>query len=171
MKESFELKKYKGLVLLCLTVCALIYIFFRPEGSLINIVINLFVPETFLTFKEKVRTALPLPESIIYSLPGGLWVFSATMVARNLQLNIFNKRIHLEWLPMLFALWLELLQYGSLLKGRFDWVDIWYVLVLGLLAKFFFNTNYKRYTSLNAFNQQAWAFTFVFACVFMAHVF
>ncbi len=171
MNGSRELKKYKGLVLFCLAVCALIYIFYRPEGSLINIFLNLFLPETFLAVKETIRTTFPLHEAIIYSLPGGLWVFSATLVARNLRLHVFGKSINLEWLPMVFALWLELLQYFLLIKGRFDWVDILFVLSFGFLAKFFFNKRSTQYTALNAFNQQGWAFTMIFLCVFMAHVF
>ena len=171
MNTADKLKKYKALVLVCLSTCAFIYIFYRPEGSLINIFLNLFLPDTFLAYKETVRIILPLHEAIIYSLPGGLWVFSATIVARNLRLNIFSKVINLEWLPMTFALWLELLQYFSLVKGRFDWVDVLFVLLFGFLAKYFFNKRYTGHTSLNTFNQQGWAFTLVFLCVFMAHVF
>jgi hypothetical protein len=163
--------KYNLLVLACLLLCALIYIFYRTESSLINIVLNGFMPDTFIGFKEGVRNILPLHEAIIYSVPGGLWVFCATLMARNLLLPIFQKQFNLEWFPMGFALWLECWQYFGVVKGRFDLVDILFVLVFGLLAKFIFNRTYNHPIFFNTLNKQRLAFTFIFLSVFMAHVF
>ncbi len=129
------------------------------------------MPDSFLVFKESVRNLIPLNETIIYSLPGGLWVFSATIVSRNLGLKVAERFINLEWLPMTFALWLEALQYFSLIKGRFDMVDILLVLVCGLGAKFLFARHENRITSFSWQSQQSVAFALVFLCVFMAHVF
>ena len=98
-------------------------------------------------------------------------MFSATLVARKLQLNILQKKINLEWLPMTFALWLEALQYIGLVKGRFDWIDVLFVVLFGLIAKIVFNNREKGMTSFSWQSQQSVAFTLVFLCVFMAHVF
>ena len=124
-----------------------------------------------LIFKQQVRLALPLNEAIVYSFPGGLWVFCATLLASRLKIDYKFNSIHLTWLPMLFALWLEFWQFFGMVKGRFDVMDILFVLSFGLLAKMLVSYQALPENNFAVSNKPSRAFIMVFACVFMAHVF
>ncbi len=172
MSDAAKVKINYTLVFIFLLACLFIYIFYRPEGTLINIMLREFLPnEWLLNFKHSVRTALPLHNAIIYSLPGGLWVFSATVLARKLNLRFFQKQINLEWLPMGFALWLEFWQYFGIVKGHFDMMDIYMVLLFGTVAILVYKPMKFQQQLLFPFHRRSVVFISVFICVFLGHVF
>lgn len=171
MKQDESVKKFNGLIIVLLFICLVIYIFYRPEGTLINIILNsIFSQELLLSFKESVRSAVPLNNAYIYSLPGGLWVFCATLLSYKLRTRLFQREINLEWLPVAFAVWLEVGQLIGLVKGRFDLMDLTLVVLFFLLAKIFLGGSGQKQLSL-ALNRRSFKFILGFICVFMAHVF
>jgi len=172
MSDAAKVKINYSLVFIFLLACLFIYIFYRPEGTLINILVaEFFSSKHFLSVKDSVADVLPLNELIIYSLPGGLWVFSASILARNLRLRLFNKQINLEWLPMVFALWLEFWQYFGIVKGRFDVIDILIVLLFGFTALLAHRPMQLSHRMLFPFHRRSAFFMLVFVCVFLGHVF
>ena len=159
-------------VVVSLLACLFIYVFYRPEGTLINIILNDILPsDMLLSLKQSVRFHIPLNDTVVYSLPGGFWVFSATVLARKLRLRLFKKQVNLEWLPMSFALWLEFWQYFGVVKGRFDIVDILLVIIFGLLAIVAHKPMQFQQQLVFPFHRRSVAFAFVFVCVFLGHVF
>ena len=161
-----------GTIILFLIVCVFVYVFYRPESTLINILLGYVMHEPgWLSFKAFIRDVLPLPKWIIFSLPGGLWVFAATMLSKKLKLRLWRVTFSAMWLPMLFALWLEFWQLMGVVKGRFDWMDVLLVILFGLSAILF--PEYKMLKSKRNifFERQRLAFGFVFFSVFMGHVF
>lgn len=71
----------------------------------------------------------------IYNLPAALWVFSTTLLSLDFKIKIFNKKsISLIYLPILFVIGLECLQYFNITDGTFDILDILIPLLLWLMA-------------------------------------
>jgi hypothetical protein len=172
MSDASKVKINYSLVFIFLSACLFIYIFYRPEGTLVNIVLSdIFPNESLLSLKKYVTNVLPLHELIVYSLPAGLWVFSASILARNLRLRLFKKQINLEWFPMAFALWLEFWQYFGIVKGRFDVADIFIVLIFGFMALVAHRPMQLSPRMLFPFHRRSAAFMIVFVCVFLGHVF
>ena len=172
MSDDAKVKINYSAVFLFLLVCLFIYTFYRPEGTLINILLaDMFPSDSWLNTKQLIRSVLPLNEILIYSLPGGLWVFSSTVLARKLQVHFFSKRINLEWLPLCFALWLEFWQYFGVIQGRFDIIDVLMVVVFSSFALVAYKPMQFQQQLLFSFSKRTVAFTTVFICVFMGHVF
>lgn len=172
MSDAAKVKINYSVVFIFLLACLFIYVFYRPEGTLINIILNDVSPNGLLiNLKQSIQSLLPLNETIIYSLPGGLWVFSATVLARKLQIRISTRKINLEWLPMTFALWLEFWQYFGIVKGHFDLMDIFMVVLFGLSALLAFKPMKLTPQTLFPFHRRSAAFLLVFVCVFLGHVF
>lgn len=172
MSDLVKVKINYATVFIFLLSCFFIYVFYRPESTLINIILSdVFPSESFLSFKESLRFILPLNEIIIYSLPGGLWVFSASILARKLRLQVAGRKINLEWIPMAFALWLELWQYFGIVKGRFDIADILIVVMFGVTALVAYRPMKLSQQTLSLFHKRSAAFLLVFICVFLGHVF
>lgn len=152
--------------------CVFIYVFYRTEDTLINLILLQLLPNSeLLLFKETIRSTVAFPAWVIYSLPGGLWVFAASILARKLRLRIFSKNICIEWAPMFFALWLEFWQYVGIVKGHFDVLDILIVLIFGLTAMSVKKPMQLSTQTLFPFHKRSTIFVFVFVCVFLGHVF
>jgi len=159
-------------IIFSLLACIYVYVFYRPEGTLINILLSKLLPQTdWLAIKTSVRQMWPLPKWVIFSLSGGLWVFAATMLARQLKIYFYNVTIHAKWMPMLFALWLEFWQWMGIVKGRFDWMDVLLVLLFGVGAIAIPVHNIQLGKKYIQHERQQWLFAFVFLSVFMGHVF
>src|SRR5687768_16990834 len=81
-------------VAIALSVSLFIYLFYRSERTVVNELILLFVSfESYMVIKSMVVHALPLNELIIFSIPGGLWVFSATTLSQGFYIRIREHRI------------------------------------------------------------------------------
>ena len=108
-----------------LLFCLFIYLFYRTERTVVNqMAITVFSPSGFRAVKEWVNGVLPLHEFIVYSLPGGVWVMSATLLSASLFVRLGSTRIQLVLVPFVFAVGLEWLQFAHLVAGRFDWSDL-----------------------------------------------
>lgn len=87
--------------------------------------------------KKIISTKKDIPEWFIYSLPDGIWIFSyVTMI-----LLIWNYRINKEsffWILVvpIIAVMSEFLQLYNVVSGTFDYLDIIFYLVGGVIPFF-----------------------------------
>jgi len=115
-------------------MAAIIYLIYRDSSILLN---HLFLPFRIETTLEKqlIQDLLPLPNWIIYSLPGGIWVYVTTIIA------IKNEHIEYKFtgviilVPSIYAVVLEFLQFFHFTDGTFDWVDLLIIFVAAFAAK------------------------------------
>lgn len=105
--------------ILPLFLSLIIYILFRPQDVAVNKIINLLVPH--YSFINEINVS----NWVIYSLPGGLWVYSF--------LSIFmmknKKGILFSLIPLGGAMAIEVFQYFQLTDGTFDWLDVLFYLL------------------------------------------
>jgi len=119
------LKKHYWYIFFAMIFSLFIYVFYRTDKTLINqLVIYLFSFKTYDGLKSSINLALPLNKYIIYSLPEGLWVFCITLTSKEFYFNLYQKRINCVFIPLVFAIGLELMQLIHLTNGRFDFLDI-----------------------------------------------
>jgi hypothetical protein len=85
--------------------------------------------------RQQVQELLPLPNWVIYSLPGGIWVYVTTIIAKKYDgsENKFIKGITL--IPSIYAVGLEFLQLFHFTDGTFDWVDLLIIFMASIAAK------------------------------------
>lgn len=154
-----------------LLFCLFIYLFYRTENTVVNqMAITVFSPSGFRAVKEWVIGFLPLNEFIVYSLPGGVWVLSATLLSSSLFVRLGSMRIQLVLVPFVFAVLLELMQFFHLVAGRFDWSDLSVYLFFWGLG---FWLNGKRESPANMFSPftlRSAICIFSYAIVSLAHV-
>jgi len=154
-----------------LLFCLFIYLFYRTESTVVNqMAITVFSPSGFREVKEWVNVILPLHEFIVYSLPGGVWVLSATLLSSSFFVSLGTIRIQMVLVPFVFAVGLECLQFVHLVAGRFDWSDL-------LLYIFFWGTGLlladKRESPANLFSPftlRSAICIFSYGIVLLAHV-
>lgn len=102
-----------------------IYLFYRTGKTVVNdLILNVISCDQFLILQKEVSSAIPVPEHIIYSLPGGLWVFCVTLASKRFFIAFGETRVNLLFLPLIFAIGLELFQLLHFTNGRFDIWDI-----------------------------------------------
>ncbi len=116
-----------GALLLCLGL----FVLYRSEACVVNHLARLLLPDAVLDELRKGRGAMP--DFIVYQLPGGLWVFAATLVSWSTRIVLANRRVSLALLPLVSALGIELMQFLQWTDGTFDPGDAWACLV-GFLA-------------------------------------
>jgi hypothetical protein len=103
----------------------IIYLFYRSELCLVNVWVDNILPSTsFTTVRSAFQSALPLPDFVVYQIPGGLWVFAATLASGSGTLRIFNSRLSFGLFPLLAALGIELFQAVDLTDGTPDPGDV-----------------------------------------------
>ncbi|RYZ31252.1 MAG: hypothetical protein EOP49_39285, partial [Sphingobacteriales bacterium] len=130
------MKRYYAIAASALLLALFLYLFYRTEKTLVNIMLREIVGMARAHgIRQFVVQHLPLPEWMVYSLPGALWVFAATLLSRQLYLNLPNYSIPLSVLPALYAVMMEFLQLAHWLPGTFDFTDALLALAFGLLAK------------------------------------
>ncbi len=115
-----------------LLLAAALYLAFRPEEVVIN---ALLLPRLAWVreAREILSSAVSLPAVVIYCLPGGLWVLSATLVASSAVVSVRQRELSCAPLPLGFVLLLELLQTLGVTDGTPDPMDaIVAVLAAGL---------------------------------------
>lgn len=102
-----------------------IYALYRSPHTTCNRLISNLISNTNITdTRLAVQKALPLPSILNGSLPGGLWVFAATIISGNLFIPYKSHRIKLHWLPCLIAVFFEIQQLLGFSKGTFDSFDM-----------------------------------------------
>jgi hypothetical protein len=153
-----------------LLVSLFIYAFYRTDKTEVNQWIIYFVSfESYSQVKAIVTSTLPLDGSIVYSLPGGLWVFCATALALGFYFEFGDLKVYIGPLPMLFATGLEFCQLTHLAHGTFDARDIMFYGVAWLMATWLFNSRSKQ-NILSPLTLHGFMCLSCFFCVFLAHV-
>lgn len=135
-----EVEKHKNLIFNYLYLFSLaflaasIYFLFRDKTILFNQFFSTFGFDG-LQEKQRIQEIIPVPNWIIYSLPGGIWVYVASIFAHKFEKKLFYFPVHVYILPAIYALGLEFCQLCHLTDGTFDWLDLLFVLIGVYLAK------------------------------------
>jgi hypothetical protein len=158
-------------VTIALLVSLFIYLFYRSEKTLVNELILLVVSyDTYVAIKTVIADALPLSELLIFSIPGGLWVFCVTTLSEGFYIKIADREIQAAVVPVLFAVGLELCQLVHLTNGRFDMLDIASYLLFWSLACYFFEPRESQQKALSPFTLPGFICLACFLSVYLAHV-
>lgn len=151
------MKKYHIYIILPLIISLIVYIFFRSENIIINqIIYNIYPKSHYFTFN--------LSNFIIYNLPQGLWVFSATLIAKNLYIKKFN----LAFLPLIFSFYIETIQYYHLTNGTFDYWDLITATIGFITAYSSISCPYKKEQLFCTFNFRTILFSSSYLIVFLS---
>ena len=122
---------YLYLILLSL-LAAGIYLVYRDSSILINqFFLSLELENIFA--RKQIQELLPLPQWVIYSLPGAIWVYITTILAVKFEKT--ERKYTIANYPILFSVGLELFQLFHFTDGTFDWVDLILILIAGYFAK------------------------------------
>ncbi|HTE28445.1 hypothetical protein [Flavitalea sp.] len=145
--------------------------FYRTEKTVINdIFISMVSCDNFVGWRKTVSTHLPLNETIIYSLPEGLWVFCITLTSKFLFLKVGDREIQLLFLPLVFSIGLELFQLFHLTNGRFDLWDIGVSILFWATANYFISYETKRQNIFDPFTMKSVICVSSYLIVYLAHV-
>ena len=159
------------LISLCLLFSLFIYLFYRTEDTVVNnIFLSLISFDFFVELRNNIKNALPLNEYIIYSLPEGLWVFCITLTSRFLFFKIGKHEISLLYLPLVFAIGLELFQLFHFSNGYFDFWDIGASILFWAIAAYLMPFVNKRQNILNPLNLNSLICIISYLIVYLAHV-
>src|SRR5687767_836907 len=98
------MKRTYSLTVMTLFVSLFIYLIYRTEKTVVNELMLLFLSfDTFAEIRSSITNSLPLNGPIVFSLPGGLWVFCATALSNGLYVKFGNRKICMVLVPILFA--------------------------------------------------------------------
>lgn len=157
-------------VAVALGVSLFVYAFYRSEKTLVNsLIIMILSVETYSGLKQAIVNSIPLSDLIIFSIPGGLWVFCATAVSEGFYITIRGRKFQVSLVAVLFAIGLELCQLIGLTNGRFDLLDIAAYLFFWSLAAFIFETNNTQ-KKLSPFTLPGFICVACLLSVYLAHV-
>jgi hypothetical protein len=163
--------KRKYSVALALLISLFIYVFYRSEKTVVNELIVFFLSfETYSVIKSSIVGAMPLNEIIVFSLPGGLWIFCATALSQDLYIRLRNYTVQLYLVPISFAIGLEFCQLIHLTHGSFDLWDLVFYLIFWLLAFYSYRFRRLRQNLLSPFTIRGFSWLVCFLSVFLAHV-
>lgn len=158
-------------VSIALGISLFIYAFYRSEKTLVNsIIIMCLSIDTYTAMKSFVVQAIPLDELIVFSIPGGLWVFCATAVSEGFYVRVRNRRIQVAIVPVVFAIGLEFCQLIHLTNGQFDLLDIAAYLFFWSLAAFIFESHETQQKKLSPFTLPGFICVACILSVYLAHV-
>jgi hypothetical protein len=158
-------------VTIALGVSLFIYAFYRSEKTLVNsLIIMVLSLETYAGLKDLIVSAMPLDELIIFSLPGGLWVFCATAVSQGFYVRAWNRKLQVAIVPVLFAIGLEFCQLVHITQGRFDVLDVAFYLFFWSLATYIFESYDNQQKVLSPFTLPGFICLACLLSVYLAHV-
>jgi hypothetical protein len=156
---------------IALLISLFIYLFYRTDKTVVNeLAILLLSYDTYASLKRCIVNFVPLSEPIIFSLPGGLWVFCATTLSHEFYIKLHTHKIQVIVVPVLFAIGLELCQLLHLIRGRFDVLDILFYLTFWLLSYFSFRSRGLQQNVLTPFTLDGFICVVCFFSVYLAHV-
>ena len=163
-------KKYI-IIIVPLLVSLFIYLFYRTEKTVINdLVIQIISIKNYATLRDAVTQVLPLSKLVIYSLPGGLWVFCITLTSMPFYIAVNTRKIQCTFIPLIFSIGLEVLQLLRFTNGTFDLLDIAISILFWSLANYFFNHPVDKQNILKQVNGRS-AFCFAsYGIVYLSHV-
>ncbi len=111
-----------------------IYFMYRSQDTIVNIILAKLGMRENIYVMNIWHAHYPIPQWCMYSLPGGLWVFAATLLAKTLYFNIKKLTIELRYFPVVFAIIIECVQYLGVTDGMYDTTDLWASLICAALA-------------------------------------
>ncbi|KAA5537120.1 hypothetical protein F0919_05465 [Taibaiella lutea] len=164
------MKRYCTIISLALFAGLFIYLFYRTQHTVVNIMLDKLSYGNALAAILYIRKHFLLPEFVIYNLPEALWVFAATLVSKHLFIKLGRKNIHLAWTPLCYAVLLEFLQLLHWMPGSFDWLDILPSFAFTLCAVYFIKCPLQTQQLLGKFNYRTFFFIYIYAIVFLSHV-
>lgn len=154
-----------------LALSLFIYLFYRSDKTVINEIFVLFFSfDSYVSLRNFIVQNIILSDPVIYSLPGGLWVYCATALSHGFYLVLFRIKFAVALLPMIFAIGLEFCQLVQISNGRFDVGDVAFYIFFWLLAYYFFEAEGPEQNILSPFTIHGF---FCLACmlsVYLAHV-
>lgn len=154
-----------------LSVSLFVYLFYRSEKTVVNeLIVMIFSFDTYAAVKNSITNAFPLNKHIIFSLPGGLWIFSATVLSQGFYMKAKDHELHLSVAPIFFAIGLEFCQLIHLTNGRFDVWDIASYLFFWLIAYYSFQSRGSQQNILSPLTLRGFFCLVCFLSVYLAHV-
>lgn len=132
--------------------------------------IVLISAEEYLELKMNIKKMIPLNNFIIFSLPGGLWMFSSTLLFKDFYIEIKKLKIELLFVPLIFCVFLELFQLTNITNGRFDIFDIITYLLFGVISIYLFQSKNNKKELLTPFTINSFISIVCFLIVYLAHV-
>jgi len=154
-----------------LLISLFIYLFYRSRSTVVNeLMAFIFSSGVYNQARRAVSYAIPLSEPVVFSLPGGLWVFCLTILSKDLYLKIGNTRIQVALLPILFVIGLEFLQLIHFTNGTFDLWDIGFYLAFWSLGYLGLPSRDLQQNVLSPFTLKGFLCLTCFLSVYLAHV-
>jgi hypothetical protein len=135
-----------------------------------ELVISILSFDTYSGIKTAIINAVPLNKLIIFSLPGGLWIFCVTALSQDFYVRIKNYKIQLSLVPVLFTIGLEFGQLIHLTNGRFDLWDIAFYLMFWMIARYSYLFHRSQQNILSPFTLRGFTCLVCFVSVYLAHV-
>lgn len=137
-------------VLAPMLLALLIYVSFRSEKILINLLIDKsFLGDIFNHYRKMIAPIYTLiPHSLCFSFPSALWLFSILnffLLVWNFEINRSNFYWYL--LPLVYCLVLEFLQKKKVTDGTFDKIDVLFYLLSSVA---FFALHKRKVINLDA---------------------
>jgi hypothetical protein len=126
--------------------------------------------DLYETLKYDINHILPLKESIIYSLPEGLWIFCITLNSASFHLAWNNHKYRLVSLPIILAIGMELFQLAGFTNGRFDIMDLIFSTAFWVLAVYISRHRLATEPLFQSFNPKCVSCLASYAIVYLAHV-
>ena len=157
-------------IALALLVSLFIYAFYRSEKTLLNMLIIMVLPlDTYREIKTNVNV-IPLTKLIVFSLPGGLWIFCATTLSKDFYVRIRSYKLRLFLVPILFAIGLEFCQLLQFTNGRFDCWDIVSYGIFFSVAYFSYQFQDPQENLMSPFTLRGFTCLICLLSVYLAHV-
>jgi len=135
------MRRYSLSILLPMLLAFLLYLIYRPDTTVLNVMFDGLLDSSFSRWRLELQQSAPLPSVLFNCLPEGLWLFSATLVARQLFIRTADRKVPLVLMPLAFAFLLEFCQLGGLTDGTFDALDLTSASI-GAAAAFLFSKRY-----------------------------
>ncbi|MBL4709098.1 MAG: hypothetical protein JKY48_11745 [Flavobacteriales bacterium] len=130
----------------------------------------LFSSEFYFELKTIISNAIHLPTFFIFSLPEGLWVLAVTLTSKGLFITHRNRAFHLSFLPLIFAISLEIFQLIGLTNGTFDWFDILSAFCFWCIGYFLNFSPSKKQKLFQTLDSSSILCVSTYLIVFLAHV-
>jgi hypothetical protein len=173
--DSSQKNHYKNLTnnnllfFTCAFFSAFIYFFYRGNNIIFNQILSTFQLDCFFC-KDLIAFEFPLQDWIVYSLPGGIWVFVLSIILQNNHIRILNQRIPLDYLTIVYGIGLEVLQFFHWTDGTFDWIDILFIF-LGFILSILVSKNSVPAPFYWRFSRQNLLILFGFAVLLLSDVY
>ena len=164
-------KKY---LLICISLFAalFIYLFYRTGRTLVNeMLVHVISLDTYVRLKANIVSALPLSDTIIYSLPEALWIFCITLTSKPYYIKLNKRRFDCKFIPLIFCVGLEMLQLFHITRGRFDFMDIGLSVIFWILGGFVLKDKAEKRNIFTRPDANMVICLASYTIVYLAHVF